>query len=148
MWGAARAEVSTKRERLISGHEGNPKGNVPNKKATSLAAVALQDPRIGLLASSGFLAGHAHNPTLLPAGLQQRLRRVDLLRFLQSFLGHVVLPRLICPAGHSLLYAKPSPNSSSIGRPRKYRLLLHMAFALEPEMFLQPGDRVELVISR
>jgi hypothetical protein len=55
---------------------------------------------------------------------------------------------LICPAGHSLLYAKPSPNSRPTGRPRKCRLLLHMAFALEREMFLEPGDRVELVISR
>jgi hypothetical protein len=59
--------------------------------------------------------------------LDQRLGRMDLLGLLQRFLCHFVLPRLICPAGHSVLYAKQAPKSIKIESQSKCRVLGDMA---------------------
>jgi hypothetical protein len=52
-----------------------------------------------------------------PVPLYQRLGRLDLLRFLQGlFLGHFILPHLICPQGHRRGYTQCGLQSPSAFR--------------------------------
>jgi len=50
---------------------------------------------------------------LLSLRNHQRLRRLDLLRLLQGYLGHVILPHLICPHGHHRPYKQRGRQSRS-----------------------------------
>lgn len=80
---------------------------------------------------------------------QQRLRRFNLLRLLQGFLGHFVSPSFDLPYWASAhIHAKQSPNSAAAPRNRNPLNLRH--FALEP-LSSHPATHprsVELIITR
>lgn len=118
------------------------------KRAASLAAAALPASQSGPIAHTETGTRALQTSRLLVVrnrSFQQRLGRVDLLRFLQSFLGHFALPHSICPAGHSGLHAKSSPKFSCHESPRKCLVLLYIVFQRGRGTTWQPCYRVELV---